>query len=344
MQAVILAAGKSTRTYPLTLTKPKPLLKAANKTILEHNLDSLNNLADEAIVILGYKKNSIKKRFGSKYKNLKIRYVEQKQQLGTGHAVSLAEKFIKGRFILLAGDDVYSRQDIKNCIRHQYSILTAKVENPQNFGVIIAKNGILADFIEKPKKNLSDTISTSLYVLDKKIFSYIKKIKKSERNEIEMPDAVNLLSKDEKVYCVASKLWLPIGYPWDLLKADLILRKGKNFIGKKSKILGRVLNSSIGVNCKVKGFVKNSIIMDNSIIEKDSIVKDSVIGENVCFRGKINSTGNSSSFVNGKIIKTGRFGAVIGDNAFVKNVVILPGSKIWPAKRIINQTIAKDII
>ena len=45
MQAVILVAGKSTRTYPLTLTKPKPLLKVANKTILEYNLEAVKDIA-----------------------------------------------------------------------------------------------------------------------------------------------------------------------------------------------------------------------------------------------------------------------------------------------------------
>ena len=44
MQAVILAAGKSTRTYPLTLTRPKALLPAGNRTILEHNLTQLDGL------------------------------------------------------------------------------------------------------------------------------------------------------------------------------------------------------------------------------------------------------------------------------------------------------------
>ena len=41
MQAVILAAGKGIRTYPLTVTRPKPLLKILDKTILEHNLEAL---------------------------------------------------------------------------------------------------------------------------------------------------------------------------------------------------------------------------------------------------------------------------------------------------------------
>jgi len=287
MQAVILAAGKSTRTYPLTLTKPKPLLKVANKTLLGHNLDNLNNIVNEVIIVVGYKKNLIKKYIGNVYKNLKIRYVEQKHQLGTAHAVSLTESYIKDRFILLMGDDIYSKSDIKDCIKHKYSILTTKVKNPQNFGVVVVKNDILVDFIEKPKKFISDLISTAFYSLDKEIFKCIKQIKKSKRNEFELPSAVKLLSKQEKIYCVRSKRWLPIAYPFDLLKADVILRKNKNFVGKNSKIYGNVKNSSIGDNCIIKGNVKNSIIMDNTFIDEDSVVEDSVIGENVHFKGKI---------------------------------------------------------
>ena len=60
VQAVLLAAGKSTRTYPLTVNKPKPLLKVANKTILEHNLKQLEGLIDEAIVVIGFNGNLIK--------------------------------------------------------------------------------------------------------------------------------------------------------------------------------------------------------------------------------------------------------------------------------------------
>src|SRR3989344_8750714 len=197
MQAVILAAGKSTRTYPLTLTRPKPLLKAANKTIIGHNLDNLTGFVDEVILVVGYKKEMVKTQFGNKYKNIKLKYVEQKEQLGTAHALSVTESYIKDKFILMMGDDIYSNGDIKNCIKYQYSILTTIVKDPQNFGVITEKNGILNDFVEKPKTFVSDLASTAFYVLDKKIFYYTKQIRKSERNEFELPDAVKLLSKYE---------------------------------------------------------------------------------------------------------------------------------------------------
>ena len=323
MQAVILAAGKSTRTYPLTLTKPKPLRKVANKTLLEHNLENLKDFVDEVIIVVGYKKYLIKKHIGNKYKNLKIKYAEQKQQLGTAHAVSVAESCIKDRFLLLMGDDIYSKEDIKKCTEHKYAILTTRTKNPQNFGVVIEKNGILIDFVEKPKRFVSELISTAFYLLDKKIFYYIKQVRKSKRNEFELPDAVKLLSKDEKIYCVNSKKWLPVVNAYDLLKVDRILRRNKNFIGKNSKISGNVRNSSIGNDCIIKGNVKSSIIMDKSIIDKYSSVENSVVGENV--------------YVSGEILNS-----VIADNVKLKNV-IAKRCKIWPNKKISNKTIEHDV-
>ena len=323
MQAIILAAGKSTRTYPLTLTRPKPLLKAANKTLLEHNLENLNNIVDEVIIVVGYKKNLIKRHIGNKYKNLKIKYIEQKQQLGTGNALLVAEKYIKNEFLSLHGDDIYSRADFKNVIKNKYSILTKKVKNPELFGVIVQKNGILLRLVEKPKKFVSNLVNTGLYKLDKNFFPIIKKLKKSKRGEYELTDAISELSKFQKIYCVQSKQWLPIVRAFDLIKADKALRKGKNFFGKKSKIYGKVVNSSIGNYCIVKGSVKDSIIMDKSIIEKNSVVANSVIGE--------------KTYIDGKI-----YSSVIAYNVTINNSII-KNCKILPNKRISNKTIRHDV-
>ena len=227
MQAVILAAGKSTRTYPLTLTKPKPLLKVANKTILEYNLEAIKDIADEIIIIVGYKKDMIEEFVQKNYPELKIKFIEQKQQLGTGHAVSILKDHIKNRFILLMGDNIYSKEDINEVAKHQYAILVKKVKNPEFFGVVIEKNNVLIDIIEKPKKFISDLINCALYSLDKKIFNTLKKIKMSERGEYEITDALKYLSKKENIHCVKSKFCLMISYPQDLSIAEQELRKNK---------------------------------------------------------------------------------------------------------------------
>ena len=318
MQAVILAAGKSTRTYPLTLTKPKPLLKVANRTLLEHNLNNLNDIVDDVIIVVGYKKNLIKKHIGNKYKNLKIKYIEQKQQLGTGNALLAVEKYIKNGFISLNGDDIYSGEDFKNILKNKYSILVKKIEKPNSFGVIVENNKILVNLIEKPQKFISNLVNAGLYKIDKKIFYLLKKLKKSKRNEYELTDAIKSLAKEENIYCMISKNWLPIINAWDLLKADRLLRKNKSIIGNSSKIYGNVKNSTIGNKCIIKGIVRNSIIMDKTIVDKHSVVENSIIGENTYFSGKIS-------------------GSILADNIKAKNVVVKAGCKIWPNKSIVGE-------
>ncbi|MFH0867709.1 MAG: sugar phosphate nucleotidyltransferase [Candidatus Woesearchaeota archaeon] len=226
MQAVILAAGRSTRTYPLTITKPKPLIKIADKTILEYNLEAVKDIAEEIIIIIGYKKDMIKEFIQKNYPELNIKFIEQKEQLGTGHAVSLIKSHIKNRFILLMGDNIYTKEDINRIAKYKYAILVKKVKNPEHFGIVMEKNSILADIIEKPKKFISNLINCALYSLDKEIFNALKTIKRSERGEYELTDALKYLSKKENIHCVNSNFCLMISYPQDVLLADHELRKG----------------------------------------------------------------------------------------------------------------------
>jgi len=336
MQAVILVAGKSTRTYPLTLTKPKPLLRINNEAIIEHNINILRNLVDDIILVVGFKKDLIKDFISKKFPKLNVVYVEQDEQLGTGHAVLILEEMIRGKFLLMLGDNVYSEEDIRGIVKHKYSILIKKVKKPENFGVILEKDGILKGIVEKPKEFISDLISCGLFSLDEEIFPLLKEVKKSDREEIELTDALEELTSKESIYCVRSKKCFQISFPWDLLEADKELRGNKNLIDKTSKIKGQVLNSTIGENCIVDGKVKNSIIMRNTKISVDSVIEDSIIGENVNFDG-IAMSSDAKSIVKGKAIDAGRMGAIIGDNVTAVKVYIKPGCKIWPNQKITGE-------
>ncbi|MDP2864110.1 MAG: sugar phosphate nucleotidyltransferase, partial [bacterium] len=75
IRAIILAAGKGRRFQPLTNSRPKPLLKVLDKTILEYNLDQLNNLVREVVLVVGYQGEKVRNLIGERYKNLKIKYV-----------------------------------------------------------------------------------------------------------------------------------------------------------------------------------------------------------------------------------------------------------------------------
>src|SRR3989344_2414968 len=246
MQAVILAAGESTRTWPLTQTVPKPLLPIANKPILAYHLDALQGLADEAIIVVGYKKEMIKNHFGERWGSLKIIYVEQHEAKGTGHALMAAKDLIRDDFLLMMGDDIYRRKDIEKCTELPLSILAKEVEDPSSFGVLEVDGNRVTSIVEKPAHFVSKLANCALYKLDKTLFG--APLQKSPRGEYELIDMLQWLIQDNELRYVVTEHWWPIAYPWDLLRADRDFRRG-NSIGENSKITGKVENSSIGPNC-----------------------------------------------------------------------------------------------
>ena len=76
MKGIMLAAGKSTRTYPHTITRPKPLLKLLDRTIIEYNLSQLAGIIDELCVVVGYKKEMIISLLKDEFEGIKITYIE----------------------------------------------------------------------------------------------------------------------------------------------------------------------------------------------------------------------------------------------------------------------------
>jgi len=307
MQAVILAAGEGTRTYPLTLTRPKPLLTFANKTIIEHNLEQLQGLITEAIIIIGYKGEMIKEKIGNSFGDIKITYIEQREQLGPGHALMQARDLITGRFMVINGDDVYSKEDLKRCLSHHYAVLGQKVKDPENFGVFILKEeNKVKKIIEKPKEFVSDLANTGVYVFDKKIFDF--ELEKTERNEYEITDYVTELAKNNEVYCETVKdYWFSVQFSWDLLDVN------KFFVDRIKKTIKK---GKIERGCRIHGKLilgKGSVMLSGTYIEGNVIIGENCkIGPNCYIRGSTSIGDNCR----------------IGQAVEVKNIILMNGSKI----------------
>ncbi|MDF1497987.1 MAG: sugar phosphate nucleotidyltransferase [Patescibacteria group bacterium] len=320
MQAVILAAGKSTRTYPLTLTKPKPLLKVANKTIIEHSLKQLESFVDEVFIVVGYKADMIENFLGNKFGKIKINYIIQNEQLGNADALKLVKKFIKSNFILMFGDDLYSRKDIKNLLKHKNAILAQKVNNPECFGVLKTKNNFFCEVVEKPKKFVSDLVNIGCFVFSKNIFNVLDEISISERGEYELTDAYNLMAKKEKINIVqVEDYWLPISYPWNIIEAnEFILNRIKSKINKKTNIeKGAILKGKIIIG-------KNTIIKSGSYLEGPVMIGENcVIGPN-CYLRAFTVIGNNSHIGQAVEIKN----SIIGDNTNVAHLSYVGDSVI----------------
>lgn len=212
IKAVLLCAGKGSRLEPLTNNLPKALIEVNSKPLIEYKLDLLENITDEVIIIIGHLGEKIKEKYGNNYKKIKLRYVEQKELLGTGHALICAKKYLEqyDKFIVLNGDDIYFKKDIEKLIKSNFGVLGFEVKNPQDFGVLILdENSNLTKIIEKPKQFISNIANIGCYIFNYSIFDYELKI--SLRGEYEIIDYITyLIEKGEKIKVEKANLWLPV--------------------------------------------------------------------------------------------------------------------------------------
>lgn len=224
MQAVIMAAGEGKRMRPLTLERPKPLIEVAGKPIIEHVLDALPPEIDEVIIVIGYKGDMIRAHLGDEYAGRKLRYVHQWMPAGTAHALSLARPFLTGKFFLLNADDILGKEALAEAVKHPLSILVATHTEPEKMGVIARReDGTLEGIEEKPEKPKSNLVNTGSMVLDERLFSY--EAPRHPTGEYYMTDPLSALAKDHPVMVIDQPLWIPVGYPEDIPKAEARLKE-----------------------------------------------------------------------------------------------------------------------
>ena len=299
MQAVMMVAGKSTRTYPLTLSRPKPLLPIMNKPLIEHSLDQMVGLFDEVIFIVGYRKEMINHALGDNYRGIKLIYQEQKEQLGTGHAVLQAKPHIRDKFVALNGDDLFAREDFERLIQYDNGALALEVEDPSSYGVLtVDEDNRLLNLVEKPKEFLGNLANIGCYVFEPDIFAELERTPLSERGEIEITSAIASMAT-RKVFKVVSinGFWLPTGYAWDLLKHQEYLM---SFVNEGS-LDGQVESGAIIKGPVVLG--AGSVIKSGAYIEGPVFIgKDCQIGPN-CYIRKYTSIGDNCRVGQGVEIK-----------------------------------------
>jgi len=234
MKAVVLAAGEGVRLQPITLTRPKHLIKVGGRPILEHCLNALKASGiDEALVITHYMGNAIRQYFGDgETVGMKIEYAEQKEVLGTGNALGVAEPYVKDEFLTVYGDLLFTAEAVKSVIethskeKPSATMAVVPVENPENYGIVDIENEKnVKRIIEKPSREQAPTnlANAGIYVFSTEIFEKIRATSASARGEWEIPDALLLLISEKKSVLavrISGEEWMDIGRPWDLLEAN----------------------------------------------------------------------------------------------------------------------------
>jgi len=225
MQAVILAAGRGKRMGKITDNIPKPLIEVGTKTLIEHKLDILPDIIDEIIIVIGHHGNKIIEYFGDWHNGKKIKYIWQKELNGTGHALWQTKEYLNGRFLVMMGDDIYSREDIEESLKHDWSILVKKNESGRCRGgrVVLDEKGIVREIIEGEHEGNNLLISTALYVLQPDIFKY-ELVKIPNTEEFGLPQTLVKAVKDFDVKVVVSDYWIQLTDGDDVKKANILLK------------------------------------------------------------------------------------------------------------------------
>ena len=230
MQAVILTAGLGTRMGALTADTPKGLLKVAGKTLLEHKFDALPEEVDEIVLIVGYLGEMIRGRFGNSYAGRSITYIPCPDPVGgTMYALAQAKDILKEKFLVMNGDNIYAKEDMKKVLEKEWATVVIKTDSMQHGAKVkVAQDGTVLDIIEwGGHDGGSGFTNINLYALDARIFDFPPVPKATGSTELGLPQTILAASRTSGIpfYAVEGTSWLQIKDEESLKAAESQLQK-----------------------------------------------------------------------------------------------------------------------
>ena len=310
MKAIVPAAGIGTRLRPHTYTQPKALLHVAGKSILAHIIDELVAVGvDEIVVVVGYLGERIEAQVREQYRSLPVKFVQQTEPLGNGHAVYVARDHLDGEPALVVFGDTIVKGDLASLVRSRQSMAgVTEVEDPRQLGVVeLDGDGYVRRIIEKPSDPPSKLAVIGAYLIhDTRAFRRALERMVAEdrrmKGEYWLADAIQMMiDGGERMKTFRVDHWYDCGTVEALLQANRDLLKlappavatgtstviSPSYISPSAVLEGSVVGpyASIGDGARVIGsHVKDSIINAQAVIEGAQL-DQSIIGERAVVRG-----------------------------------------------------------
>ena len=220
MKGIVLAGGLGTRLSPLTKVASKQLLPIYDKPLIYYPLSTLMlaNIKEILIIAVPDQIERFKELLGRGEEfGLQIDYKIQERPTGIAESLILSEEFLRGsKSALILGDNLFHGSGLGRRLEAFNDIEGAQVfgyhvQDPSPYGVAtIGENGVVTALIEKPKNSPSKIAIPGLYFFDESASSRARKLKPSERGELEILDLLKSYLSDDSL----NLEMLPRGTAW----------------------------------------------------------------------------------------------------------------------------------
>ncbi len=330
INAIILAAGKGSR---MNSTKPKVLQTLSDKTLLEHVLMQAQALCSQVFVVVGFGGNQVRQSF----KDDSINWVEQAEQLGTGHAVQQAMPYIDDDSIslVLYGDVPLIEQSTLEKLTTQaqkngVALLSVILENPTGYGRIIRQNNQIQAIIEQKDANIEQLkiceVNTGIMAVDSGLLkTYLSNVDSNNtQGEFYLTDIIAMaVGAGKTVASVIAENEFEVAGVNDKMQLAALEKTFQQNQASQFMQQGLTLRDSARFDCR--GYL--------------SFGQDCEIDVNVVIEGDV-SLGNNTTIAPNCIIKNAKIGdnVAILPNSLIENSVIGDGASIGPFARIRPET------